>query len=708
MNKITICDNVLSPESWQTYDCDDVREFLAARYPKMPDTAHIYHHYVADNCDVTPHDEASIELLGTLKGDFYLVILPEGIETILIIVAIAVAAISIGLSFLLRPKVKSDTATSSNNQLSDRTNKERIGERIPDIVGRVRSIPDLLSVPYHIFINNTEVEYSYMCIGRGEYTISDVRDDLTPLHDINGSSIEVYKPFTSPNSGDQPQYRIGTAIATPVFNVQEINSVNGQVLLAPNLPGSDWIGPFYITVNTLTDIWCNFVAEAGLFQVSKKGNQSALSVAIQLGITPIDGAGNPTDDETMFSITLTGSDVFKTQIGTTLKAPLPIPGAVAIRAIRLTDTILTEGVSVSDEIRWREAHGLSALDQTDFGNVTTVQSITHATSAALSLKQRKLNMLVTRNVPQYLGTGLGFGTALAPSRNAIDILCFLALDPLVGNRTLAELDVDVMYVTIAEIETYFGTDLCTHFSYTFDDANKSFEETAADIAAAVFCIAYRRGSLISLFFEKRTSDSTLLFNHRNKVPKSETRTVVFGSLNDYDGINLDYVDPAALNFPNVDSTITLYFPPDQSARNPQKITSIGIRNNVQAWIYGWRLYQKLIYQNTTVEFEATQEAASCVRMERIAVADNTRPDTQDGEVVAQAGLILTLSQPVNFISGSYTYIIYLQHYDDSVESIGITPGSDEYKVVLATAPTLPCVVDNDSFAKTTYIIVYTN
>ena len=403
---------------------------------------------------------------------------------------------------------------------------------------------------------------------------------------------------------------------------------------------------------------------------------------------------------------MTGSATFKTQVGSTLKAHLASPGAVAIRAIRLTDTILTSGVSVSDEIRWREAYGVSAIAQTHFGNITTVQSITHATPAALSLKQRKLNMLVTRNVPQYLGTGLGFGTALAPSRNAIDIFCFLALDPLVGNRTLAELDVDAMYATIAEIATYFGTDLCTHFSYTFDDANKSFEETAADIAAAIFCIAYRRGSLISLLFEKRTSDSTLLFNHRNKVPKSETRTVVFGSLNDYDGINLDYVDPAALNFPNVDSTVTLYFPPDQSARNPQKITSVGIRNNVQAWIYGWRLYQKLMFQNTTVEFEATQEAASCVRMERIIVADNTRSDTQDGEVLSQAGFILTLSQPVKMDS-DLTYVIYLQHYDDTVEAISITAGSAENKVVLATAPTLPCVVDDQSFAKTTYMIVYT-
>lgn len=708
MNSITICDNILAPNQWPTEQCDDVRAYLMDHFKTWPKTAHVYHEQVSKLNDVTPYDEATIERLGKLTGHFYVVVMPNGPAILIpIIISVVLAAVSIGLSFLVKPSASNTQyLNNNNNSLTSRSNKQRTGERIADIVGTVRSVPDLVSLPYRLFIDNQEVEFSYMCIGRGSYTVRDVRDDLTPINSIPGTSIEVYGPNTSPNSGDSPQLRIGNAIKTPIINIQGINSVNGQTLLAPNQPGYNWIGPFIVEVTALTQIWCNFVAQNGLYQVDKHGNQTAMSITLQLGITPVDGAGDPTGAEILFTTVLNGSGAQRQQIGSTLKAKLASPGAVAIRAIRLTNTIIADNTQVSDQVQWRESFGISPVTQKHFGNVTTVQSVTYPNPIALSLKERKLNMLVTRNIPVYDETSHTYSTRLFPTNNAADILAFIALDPLIGGRVLAELDSDAMHNALDQSFDYFGTYLCGEFCFAFVDANVSFEEMAADIATAVFCTAYRRGNVISLLFEKKTTDSTILFNHRNKVPRTETRTFNFGYLNDNDGITLDYIDPNSPNYPFVDSTVTLYFPPNQSATNPKKVTSVGIRNNVQAWMYGWRLYQKLLYQNVATEFEATQEASICTRMERILVADNTRPDTQDGEVVAQDGLILALSQPVDIAAG-LDYVIYLQHYDGSVESIDITLGVDDFHVVLGTAPSLPCVTADENFAKTTYIIVYT-
>src|SRR6266576_258365 len=352
MNQITLCENTFEPESWLTYDVDDVCEFLQKQYGSWPENAKLYLNKVATSNDVTPADEAGIEKLQKLTGHFYVVIYPEGIETILIIVAIAVAAAAIGLSFLLRPhinspNVKNQQETSPNNELSGRQNTDRLGQRIPDIFGKVWSTPDLIAVPYKIFISGLEQEYSYMCVGKGSYTIDQVRDDLTPANQITGMSVEVYGPFTSPNSGT-PVLRIGSAIGEPVRYVKASTAVNGQTLIAPNVTGAGFIGPFLVGDATTTDIWFNFTAESGSYSINgTTGVQSAVNTTIEVGITPVDASGTATAGETLTTVTLNGSATLKVRIGVTLKVHLSVTGMSKVRAHRTSNTTISANISVS-------------------------------------------------------------------------------------------------------------------------------------------------------------------------------------------------------------------------------------------------------------------------------------------------------------------------------------------------------------------------
>jgi hypothetical protein len=302
------------------------------------------------------------------------------------------------------------------------------------------------------------------------------------------------------------------------------------------------------------------------------------------------------------------------------------------------------------------------------------------------------------------------------SSNAADILITMALDPFIGNMSIANIDVTGIYAIAGPggtIQNYFqmypDETLPTQFCYTFDDDTQSFEESVADIATAIFCVAYRRGGILTLSFEQAQSNSTLLFNHRNKVPRTEKRTVSFGTVNNNDGIELVYVEPNYPNFPNVDTKVTLYFPPavggvGGTAVNPKKIVSVGIRNVSQATVLGWRYYWKLMAQNTTVQFDCTEEAALSVLQDRILIADNTRSDTQDGEVIAQSSLLLTLSQNVA-LTAPYVYSIFLQHPDETIESIPITAGSNPNQVILEYAPDQALVMGPGNYANTTYWIV---
>ena len=903
MKTIVLALNPMEPDTWTTHDVEDVRDFLMSQFDVWPDTARIYHKQVSSHHDVTPSNEVEIEALGTLEGPFIVVVFPgEPITIIYAIVAIVVvAAVVMAAQNIPTPTLRNTQNQSANNELSERSNKPRPLARIPDIFGTVRSTPDLISVPYKIFQDHEEVEYAYMCIGRGAYDVSDVRDDTTLAADIAGTSVEVFSPNTSPNSGHAPQLRVGQAINTPLLDVVRSNAVNGQVLRAPNdqsivgfnniyfaapneirtsafdftdkfaagdaltitgsavyetyinqtktlyaytngfrfviptttLPaeyavgaevqltgatfnttdadgfwsgsydlggvytitsksletvtdpetsvttyycrvvlnnpaslnpnwtnvpvgssasvgirlssgaelynlngtydvlsvaddtirlsnpsavnsnwttlttspnlspilsttGSKWVGPFVLDKKDTTQVFCNFVALNGLYKDDGK-NQARMDVVLELEVTPINPDGSPRGSVQTFQATVEGSATFRSTRAVTLKATPALSGRMSIRARRVTPSDLAFKGSVVDEIKWRDVYAVAPVVPTHFGNVTTVQSVTYATAGALALKERKLNMLVTRKIPVRI-SGSTFSTELYATNRADHILSSVCLDPHIGNRPASEIDFDAIYAALADVRSYFGNDVAGEFSYTFDSDNLSFEETAQSIANAVFCTAYRRGNIIKLNFERETEDSTLLFNHRNKLPGSETRTIRFGHQNNFDGVSYQYADP------NDDALATYYIPEDRSAINPKEIESLGIRSKLQAHFHAWRAWNKIRYQNVITEFQATQEADLLVPQDRILVADNTRSGMQDGEVRGQTVLEIELSQPVVMQTG-INYNIFLQLCDGTVESMPITAGRTNRHVVLSRAPRIPLAIDDGLYARAGYIIV---
>lgn len=911
MKNVTLALNALDPETWTNHEVADIRDFLMEEFNEWPSTARIYNKQVSSATDVTPSNQSEIDRLGELEGPFFVIVYPaEPITIIYAIVAILVVAVVVmAQNQPPLPTLRNTQSQSPNNELSERSNKPRPNARIPDIFGTVRSTPDLVAVPYKIFENNEEVEYSYMCIGRGYYDVPslEVRDDTTRALDIAGTSVEVYSPFTSPNSGHAPQLRIGNAINTPVLNVVRSNAVNGQVLRAPNdqflrgssnirfsapneiqlnpaagldftdkfaagdsltvsgaaeydsyftetrtiaaysagyfrfeiasstlpaiyaagkecvltgaqfsqydpdgfysasydlsgiyqissvalesqlitpesgspytqyycrvnlvspasvnpkwseaiglstsagirLPdgaelynlsgtyevlavsdtvvtlsnpasinaawssitttsyisptlsttGAKWLGPFVLDKPNLSQVFANFVALQGLYKDDGK-NQQRFDVVCEIELTPINADGSPRGAVETFQTTIEGSATYRSTRAATMKANPTFTGRCKVRARRVTPSDLAFEGSVVDEIKWRDVYAVSPVSETHFGNVTTVQAVTYATSGALALKERKLNMLVTRKIPVRV-SGSTFTNELYATNDAAEIFSAVCLDAHIGNRQINEIDFDSIYNSISEVSDYFGSSASSEFCYTFDSNNLSFEETAKSIADAVFCTAYRRGNIVKLSFEKETQDSTLLFNHRNKLPGSETRTVRFGNQDNFDGVSFQYTDPED------DALITYYIPEDRSAVNPKEVESLGIRNGLQAYMHAWRIWNKIRYQNTIVEFTATQEADLLVKNDRILVADNTRPDTQDGEVISQNVLQLVLSQKVDLTKYA-EYTLFLQLPDGTLDSIPVTAGSAQNKVVLSRAPRLPLSLSDDLYARTTFILV---
>jgi len=903
LKQVTLAHNPLEPDTWTQHEVEDIRDFLVGEFQEWPGTARIYYKHVSDSNDVTPRDEAGVVRLGELPGPFYVIVYPAEPMTILYaIVALVVVAAVVLAAKPPVPTLRNTQNQSPNNELSDRSNNPRPLARIPDIFGTVRSTPDLLAVPYKVFKDHEEVEYTYMCIGRGSYEVSDVRDDTTLVIDIPGASVEVFGPDTSPNSGHEPQLRIGPVIDAPVRDVVRYNAVNGQVLRPPNdqylralnnvyfqapnlvktaafdftdkfaagdvlyitgaaqfqnyinqtktlqafpdgsfrfviptttLPeeyatgvevtltgatfsvtdsdgfwsgsydlggvyaiastnliteiipgefgsttiyycrvvltspasvnpnwssvpsgasasvglrlssgtelfnlsgtyyvlsvaddtitlsdpasvnpawssitttinisptlyttGDKWVGSFVLDKPTTTAVAVNFVATNGLYKDDGK-NQVRMDVVLELEITPINADGSVRGLVQTAQVTVEGSATYRSTRAATLEVGLNDQGRCRVRARRVTPADLAFEGSVVDEVKWRDVYAMANVSAPHFGNVTTVYAVTYATAGALALKERKLNMLVTRKISTRVSRST-FSTELTSTNRADEIFAAICLDPYLGNRPSSEIDFDSVYDAVQEVRDYFGHEVAGEFSYTLDSDNLSFEETAQIVARAVFCTAFRRGNVIKLKFERETEDSTLLFNHRNKLPGSEVRTVRFGNQNNYDGVSLKYVSPED------DAVLTYYIPDDRTAVNPQEIETTGVRTDLQAYFHAWRAWNKIRYQNVITEFQATQEADLITTNDRILVADNTRGDTQDGEVLEQNILELTLSQPVNPSSGPHT--MFLQLTDGTVEAIPIMNQTSDRKVVLARAPRLPLAVDNELYARSSFMI----
>lgn len=464
--------------------------------------------------------------------------------------------------------------------------------------------------------------------------------------------------------------------------------------------GDRWIGPFQVYLDE-TDTWLsNFVALQGLFKDNGE-NQTAVSVTCQAEITPINAAGTATGSAETFNITLKGSSESRASVGVTLEAKPTFTGFGSIRLRRVTETDRDFEGTVVDEVKWRDLFVQAPVKDEDFGNVTTLQSRTIATSGALSIKDRKLNLEVTRKIPTRT-SGTTFGSTLTATSRADEIIAALCLDPYIGRRSVDDLDLDdnnsdSIYTAIAAVEDYFGTSDAVEFNYTFDDDNLSLEETLATVAQAVFCQPYRRGNKLKLTQDLATDDSVLMFNHANKLPASEERNDRFGMADDVDGIEFEYVSP------DDDTVATLIIPEDGSATQPRKVEGVGVRNDFQAHALAWRAYNKNLHKNGSTTFTATQEAELLVRSNRILVADNTRSLAQEGYVVSQSGLVLTLSHDVTFEYGR-SYTIFLQHTDATVEGIPVTEGPASKQVTLSRAPKQALSLDPNNYALTTYIL----
>ncbi|XYJ11819.1 host specificity factor TipJ family phage tail protein [Telluria sp. B2] len=432
-----------------------------------------------------------------------------------------------------------------------------------------------------------------------------------------------------------------------------------------------------------TQVWCNVVAPNGLFK--DNGGKMTATVAFKVEIERLTQDLVPTGQVEIASGALSGATT--EEYADTIEHSTAWVGPARVRMRRLTPYDFDFEGTVQDEIKWGDLYSASPVAKTEFGNKTTIHTVTQATSRATAVKSRQLNCIASRKLPVFDGkvfsgsfdaTGRHALGAIAPTSRLIDIIAAVSADPKIGGRDLG-LEVDIAQIWGVQQQLDAWHPECGRFNYTFDSDSMSYEETIVSIANAGFCIAYRQNGKIRLALDRAQPASTALFTHRNKKPRAETITRRFANDAEYDGVEFVYVDPDS----HQSETITL--PLDGHYTKAKKFEIAGIRSFAQAWYRANREYYKLLGQRITIETTTTPDARSLLPNARIDVVDNTRFRSYDGEVVGQDGLTLTLSQDVAFAPGAPHSILFMRR-DGSLQSIGCTAGAAPNQVVLQQLP----------------------
>lgn len=512
------------------------------------------------------------------------------------------------------------------------------------------------------------------------------------------------------------------------------------------------LGPFFCDDPNMQQVSFNFVAERGLW-VDDGRRQKAYGSVVNLTfdaltpggieliieLTPADENGVAIGPKEQFGLTygivMYGSSTKRDFIGNTFIVTPSFNGRFLVAVYRNTiaywrtvsnsfyvpsgqevnwagtnDSVFGETIlspqrgQWEDNIKWTHCYSISTPKYypftdalTSLGDVTLVHAKTTQVKYAPQKDfEKNLNMIVTRSIPFWDGDSLGSNT---PTTRGLDAAFHVMRTFHIGNVDDDNIDFNSVSEAFEDVFQAFGTVEATNFNHTFDSEQASFEDILTAIGESCFVTFYRQGNMIKAVADVSREDASLIFNHRNILQNTQSISFSFGTEEDYDGVEIEYSD-------NTDNQLKTYVAPFGIAviRNPQKIRVAGVRTRVKAAMHAWRAANRLLYQNTLVEFDSCEEAALSIIKAKVLVADVTDADTQDGEIVRIDGLTVYTSQEIN-ISPSQSYTLFIQNVDGTVQALPVVTDSTVHGLVLDGAPSGSLVIDADAGIYPKYVLV---
>lgn len=376
-------------------------------------------------------------------------------------------------------------------------------------------------------------------------------------------------------------------------------------------------------------------------------------------------------------------------LGLTGTAPL------LVRVQRVTELASDSGTtSYLQALSWVALRGMALLPPRAYPQATLVRiRITNSRSAS-SLGENAFNCIAWRVLKTW-SAGAGWSASAAPTDKWADNFVARCLLPDGANQAESNVDLAGIYALQAQLDAMDGG-AQGKIALALDQL-QDIDTELAQVADVVRASVYRLSKKIHVVRDQQTATRVALFNGRAKSVDAEAVQVRMKSADENDGVTLGWLD-------EVSGWKAREYTLPASAVNPARV-STACANWPQVWRRAHYELAKIKYRREQISVAVTEEGRICRPGDVVNITDDVANlALAAGEVIAVAGLTLTLDKEISFASGETT-ILLRDVYGARLDAIGVAAVSGApHKVTLARAPSGIVVKGRDESLGTLYVI----
>lgn len=309
---------------------------------------------------------------------------------------------------------------------------------------------------------------------------------------------------------------------------------------------------------------------------------------------------------------------------------------------------------------------------------TLVKVTVRATEAPTGTRERKYNALATRHVISYDMNSRSVDYTLRPSRSFADAVAHTWL--VTAGQPESTIDLYGLYSIYESLpDKRLG-----YFDYTFDDEDVSLGQRIETICNVARVISFWDNGVLTFTREEEKKYPSGTFNRANTTGNGFSLSYDMTMPSGNDGVEIEYVNPKTnkktyLKYRIEDNKIV-----NKPAKNPNKITIHGCRNEYQATDRALLEMDRLIHQRMSISVQTLADGDYVYPGDLIIVADTYDKNQQAGYIVERIGNQFSTNEKVVF--DGEMFVCITDHLGNTTERFKATPRIDTDYGFIADIP----------------------
>jgi hypothetical protein len=569
-------EGVIVPEGSTVWD------FLQRRFPGFMEFAEV------TTCQISTPKGGRRELLRKdwqtyklAKDEIAIFLTHPGASVVIAIIVALIVAIAFYLFMdIPTPSDEGQPEADPVYSFKGQGNQSKPGESIEKHYGHVRHWPSYAARPYNKFIDQDQYLFALFCIGLGDYEVTDIMVDDTPIAELQDTVVEIYAP-----GEEVKMFETNVITAPEVVNLE---------LIGPNEPDYDWSG--WYTLNPAGTkcyrIEFDVAFRQGLYRLNDKGKKKGVSVTSQFQYQEIDDDGNPIG-EPMVALNFNKSAAVESALRYTVEKVV-IPARYRVRGRRTSNA--ANNYKTRDQLHWEGLRAYCESKQ-NWGNVTLMAFRAKATNNLNDQSRTKVNVRLQTWTDRWVAEGSKWVPTL--TRNPFWAMTDILRADYGRGLPTTFMDTDEL-LYLANLADAKGIT----FDWTFDTANTIWPaiQTCLQVARSKPIIPH---GIFSAVMDLPATQAKIGFNSTNIATDSFVSTTNLSDFGEHDGIEVEYINPLTWKKETVMCLLDL----DQGL-NPQTIRLSGCTDRNHAYRFGLYTRATQIYQPDNIEITTGIEAGT--------------------------------------------------------------------------------------------------